>query len=274
MTPNSKIHFCWTIAVLTAIIIILLAVKWSGIENLANTLNFALTLTSLVLAVIAIIYAIVANNAFAGTVSHIEIAASTIRDMVKEIPDKLNVIAQKTSDMHQLIANAASPQVKRTTQPPHPAEESAAIQKFAIAVTEEFLRASSWNGLKLLYVCRTCCEKKIAFDLKQLCSLDGAMSYDYAMGYFVASASAQFLQFNTNDYINILVTFMPSIVADRILAAINTRIEFVGLPNRNDFQIQMNNIDALITKLQVSNAPIVASAEPSVQNNPTATVEI
>lgn len=273
MTSNSKIHFCWTIAVLTAIIIILLAVKWSGIENLANTLNFALTLTSLVLAVIAIIYAIVANSAFAGTISHLDAAASNIRDMVKEIPEQLNVIAQKTSDVHQLVANAASPQAKPAAQPPHPAEESVAIQKFAIAITEEFLRASSWNGLKLLYVCRSCCEKKIAFDLKQLCSLDGAMSYDYAMGYFVASASAQFFQFNTNDYVNIFVTFMPGIVADRIQAAINARLEFVGLPNRTDFQKQMNNIDAMVAKLQAGNAPKVASAEPSAQTNQTATVE-
>lgn len=112
MTSNSKIHFCWTIAVLTAIIIILLAVKWSDIENLANTLNFALTLTSLVLAVVAIIYGFVANSAFVGTVSHIDTAASSIRDMVREIPDKLNLIAQKTSDVHQLVANAASQPAK------------------------------------------------------------------------------------------------------------------------------------------------------------------
>jgi len=249
--------------VLTAIIIVLLAVKWSDIENLANTLNFALTLTSLVLAVIAIIYAIVANSAFAGTVSHIDAAASNIRDMVKEIPEKLNVIVQKTSDVHQLIANAASPQAKPAAQPPHLAEENAAIRNFAIAITEEFLRASSWNGLKLLYVCRSCCERKVAFDLKQLCSLDGAMSYDYAMGYFVASASAQFFQFNTKDYINIFVTSMPGIVADRIQAAINARLEFVGLPNRTDFQKQMNNIDAMVAKLQTGNVPNVPPVEPT-----------
>lgn len=262
MTPNSKIHFCWTIAVLTAIIIILLAVKWSDIQDLANTLNFALTLTSLVLAVIAIIYAIVANSAFAGTVSHIDAAASNIRDMVKEIPEKLNVIVQKTSDVHQLVANAASPQAKPAAQQ-HPAEGNAAIQQFAIVVTEEFLRASSWNGLKLLHVCRSCCEKKIAFDLKQLCAIDGAMSYDYAMGYFVASASAQFFQFNTNDYVNIFVTFMPGIVADRIQAAINARLEFVGLPNRTDFQKQIENIDAMVAKLLAAHVPEAAGVKPA-----------
>ena len=75
-----KIHFGYVVSILVAIIIVLLTKKWAEIPNLANYLNFALGVASLVLAVVAIVYAFFANNSFNVTVSKLESAATTIKD--------------------------------------------------------------------------------------------------------------------------------------------------------------------------------------------------
>ena len=139
----------------TAIIVILLAVSWNGVKDLAGILNFALGLTSLVLAIIAIIYGFIANNAFAVTVSKI----------------------------------------------------------------------------------------------------------DYAFGYLVASASASFFKFNTKDNVNIMVTHMPTSVAERIEPAIKGRLEYVGVPNEKDFKSQLENIDAFIASVAGTNKKPLGGAK-------------
>jgi hypothetical protein len=260
MSSNLKTHLCWIIGVLTLTNIILLSVNWNGVKDLAGILNFALGLTSMVLAIIAIVYGFIANNAFSGTVSRIEIAASDINLVVKQIPDKLNAIDRRTLDMHQMAIAASSAPQEKPSSPP--AEQTQVVKEFVIAVVTEFFRASSWNGLKLLYVCRICCEKKLEFDLKELCSLDNSMSYDYAFGYLVASSSASFLKFNARDEnLKILVTFMPTSVVEGIMPAIKGRLDFVGMPHAKDFQIQLESIDAFIALVESANKKPLSGAK-------------
>jgi hypothetical protein len=257
MSSNLKTHLFWIIGVLTIIIIVLLSVNWNSVKDLAGILNFALGLTSLVLAIVAIIYGFVANNAFAGTVSRIETAASDISLVVKEIPDLLKVIDRRTLDMQNKMAISASAASQERPSSP-PAEQSKAIQEFANSVVAEFLRASSWNGLKLLYVCRVCFEKKLEFDLRKLCSLDNSMSYDYAFGYLVASASASLLRFAASvDNVKILVTLMTVPIAQGIEPAIQARLKFVGPPQSIEFLTQLNSIKEFIAALEKGNKPPV-----------------
>jgi hypothetical protein len=245
MDSKLKIHLCWTIGVLTSVIIILVSVYWNGVKDLAGILNFALGLTSLVLAVVAIVYGFIANNSFAGTVAKIESAASAINDVVRAIPEKLSSIEKTTQDMHKTIASSQG----KPPSPPSP-QENKEILAFVNIVIEEFLRTSSWNGLKLMQTCRRCCEKKLELDLKAFCSVDDSMSYDYAYGYIVASASAHFLQFATQDHVKLHITFMPTAVAERIDAAIKARLDVVGIPTKTDFQLQLDRVTEFFSKLE------------------------
>ncbi|HEY5042946.1 MAG TPA: hypothetical protein VIK53_13190 [Verrucomicrobiae bacterium] len=246
MQSNLKIHLFWVVGVLTGIIVLLLSVDWSGIKDLAGILNFALGLTSLVLAIVAIIYGFIANNSFSGTVSKIEAASSQIIEVAKTIPAKLSVIEQTTADFQKSLS--ATSQAKTSEEPPKP--KDAEVEKFADAVISEFLRASSWNGLKVMYLCRFCCSHKLEFDLKQICSLDSSMSYDYALGYLVASASASFFTFTSSDNLKFVVHFMPTKVAEKIDSAITGRLKFVGLPNKNDFEAQLRTLDLYLESLR------------------------
>ena len=125
-----------------------------------------------------------------------------------------------------------------------------AIRAFVTGVTKEFLRASSWNGLKILYLCTECHKKHVAFDLKQACDLDGSMSYDYAFGYIVASCSAQFLRYESPDNIRIMITQVFEDVQNEIMPAIEGRLKFVGSPVANDFNSQLEKIKNYVASLQ------------------------
>jgi hypothetical protein len=130
------------------------------------------------------------------------------------------------------------------------------ITNFVKNVSKEFLRSSSWNGLKILYLCTECHKKKLAFDLKQVCASDGSMSYDYAFGYIVASCSAQFLRYETPDNINIKIILVHGDVQDEVMSAIGARLEFVsktqGKEVANDFKSQLDKIVNYIASLESS----------------------
>jgi hypothetical protein len=132
--------------------------------------------------------------------------------------------------------------------------EQEIITNFVKNVTMEFLRASSWNGLKVLYLCTECHRKKLAFDLKQVCASDGSMSYDYAFGYVVASCSAQFLRYESPDNINIKIVLVHGDLQDEIMRAIEARLEFVlktqGKDVESDFKSQLGKIANYIASLE------------------------
>jgi hypothetical protein len=233
----SPIHFYYIIGILVAIVIVLMSVDWGTNTTLANTLNFALGLTSLVLALVAIIYAFVANHSFSGTVTKIETAASSVKEetsrleislkalesAVKEIPKSLNDISHGITETQKLIA-VSSQQAKQEPPPPPPANENN-IQAFANTVIDYYMRVSSWNGLKVIYLCYEACQKKLKVDLKEWTASDPTISYDYAYGYVVASASANFMTINDDANGKIFVAAMPQPVAERIIPALMERLK-------------------------------------------------
>jgi hypothetical protein len=130
------------------------------------------------------------------------------------------------------------------------------INSFVNNVTKVFLRESSWNGLKVFYLCTECNKKNLIFDLKQACELDGSMSYDYAFGYVVASCSAQFLRYESPDNIRLKIVSVHGDVYNELAKAINDRLEFIGRTvgenAKNDFASQLTKIKNYIALLESS----------------------
>ena len=125
-----------------------------------------------------------------------------------------------------------------------------AIRAFVLAVTKDFLRTSSWNGLKLLFLCSECCKKGVAFDLKYVCAFSGSMSYDYALGYLVATCSARFIQYQTQDNVTILVTQVFEDVQTGITPEIENRLKPLPPQLANDFKAQLANISLYVGALK------------------------
>jgi hypothetical protein len=252
---TAKIHFGYIISILVTIIIVLLTVKWSDIPTLADHLNFALGITSLVLAVVAIVYAFFANNSFNVTVSKLESAATTIKDetgdlekavhglelQLKDIPDKLLSLEGQVSKTHALVqASSQQPKPQEAVQQPN-----VSVEEFANSVIDRFLNVSSWNGLKVMYLCWLACQKQKEFDLKEWTTLDQTISYDYAYGYIIAASSAGFFD-HVMQETKVRVTQMPQPVANKIRPILDARTKNFPVPFDKTWPPQIEIIEKFI----------------------------
>ena len=252
---TAKIHFGYIVSILVAIIIVLLTVKWSDIPTLADHLNFALGITSLVLAIVAIVYAFFANNSFNVTVSKLESAATNIKDetsdlekavhglelQLKDIPDKLLSLEGQVSKTHALVeASSQQPKPQIAAQ-----QLNISAEEFGNNVIDRFLSFSSWNGLKVMYLCFLACQKQKEFDLKEWTALDPTISYDYAFGYFIAASSAGFFEHAVHDA-KFRITTMPQSVANKIYPVIDARIKNFPVPFDKTWPPQIEIIKGFI----------------------------
>lgn len=80
-----EIHYRYWLGILVAILIGSLTVNWSGMKDLVNLLSFGLSLTSLVLAVIAIFQTLFSNAAVTSVQQSITQAAAQLEAGAKEI---------------------------------------------------------------------------------------------------------------------------------------------------------------------------------------------
>src|SRR5256885_13949970 len=90
MEEKYKIHAFYILTILIAVIIILLTIRWTGIPNLVEYITFALTLTSLVLAALAIIYAFYSNSSFSQNISTLNNVSRDVSDTAKELSKATN----------------------------------------------------------------------------------------------------------------------------------------------------------------------------------------
>jgi hypothetical protein len=226
-----KIHVGYIISILIVIIIFLLTKDFKDNQSIASTINFAVGMVSVVLAVVAIVYSFIANASLQGSVTEVNSASSSIKgetvllhqslknvlDVVGHIPDHLKNIENK-------LVSMASKQATNIEATPIPDEAS--IIKFARDVVDRYMLSSSWNGIKLLYLCHLAAEKNIGeFDLREW--KDPSASFDYVYGYLVASASASFVVLTDNNAI-IKIHSLPTYVVERLLKEVAKRKEIGG----------------------------------------------
>jgi len=94
--PNAKTHMGWAIAALAAMLIGSLSVSWSDLPNIPNIISIALGLSSLVLALVAIIQGVSGANNLLSSLAKIEGAAEralTATQAVDEAAEQLNAKA-------------------------------------------------------------------------------------------------------------------------------------------------------------------------------------
>ena len=166
MNDNTKIHVKYIIGILLAVIIALVAFQWHDIPKLVELITFALTVTSLVLAILAIAYAVYSNSTFTQNISALNQASndlsvaskditSVTKDLkvkVESIPTKLESVEDKV-DRLILLGQAAD---SSETRGPNPHEKAAAtdIAGFFIETSTSLVWVVSY-GFALSYQKRT-----------------------------------------------------------------------------------------------------------------------
>jgi len=137
-TPVAIVNFRWACGCLAASLIGTLSVKWAESPQIVNIISIALSLASLLLAVIAIIQALVSNDGMLRSLSDINNAASNILSVSRDLssatsifskhvdniglmPNQLSAINEQVSE----IKNRISTERSVDTKIPSPPEENA-----------------------------------------------------------------------------------------------------------------------------------------------------
>jgi len=111
---NKNVHYKYAISYLLSIIILLVSLAYYDTPNLVDKFSFALTLSSLLLAILAIFYTIIsahkqdsqfskiieATSTLSGSVMDIDKAAKSISSLTNDIPNQFKSINSKIDRMH------------------------------------------------------------------------------------------------------------------------------------------------------------------------------
>lgn len=95
MNREYKIHAFYVVAILLVVIIGLATSRWGDNPKLVEYLNFAATLTSLVLAVLAIVYAFLSNASISNSVAEIGEAAKGIAKVAGDVSGASTALSAK-----------------------------------------------------------------------------------------------------------------------------------------------------------------------------------
>lgn len=227
MEEKFKIHASYILSILLTIIIVLMAVRWVEIPKLVELITFALTLTSLVLALLAIVYAVYSNTSFSqnittlnnasreisGTAESINHAAEDLAKKIEAIPSRLASMEVKVEQTNVLLKQYSE---RQNVQPLNKEEEKAASE-----IADVFLERIALMGLFFLYAYSIAHTKNKPLNMVELSSILEFPSDDYAAGVLTATSAAGLINYKaTAGVVNITgvnerILHLLSIVVDK-----------------------------------------------------------
>jgi hypothetical protein len=147
------------IGVLIAVIIGLVSINWYNIPNLAGLITFALTVTSLVISVLAIGYAVVSNFSFSQNITSMNTAsqeisttAKDVSEAAKELKGKIEAIPPRLESMEGKFEQLML--ISQTTQF-QSSNPSEAEKEVVSEITDVFIKKISplgWLGTYIAYL--------------------------------------------------------------------------------------------------------------------------
>jgi len=200
---TQKIHYLYIIGILIIIIIYLFTCNFGNQDELVAYISFALTITSLFLALISIIYAFYSNSSLSHTLGQLNDASRkvdetsnklsettiTLNQKIESIPLILKSLEGKLDNTHKLVNevynNGIIPQKISKTE----------ISK---EIFEKFYTYASPSGLLALYATSLSFKNKKKFNLSELEYSIPLIQEDYTNGFLVACSS--FGLFTRKDY--------------------------------------------------------------------------
>lgn len=237
-----KTHIFYIITILVGIIILLTSVKWGGIEKLVEYITFALTLTSLVLALLAIIYAVFSNSKFVQNItalnnitSDVNNASNYLNEVTNElktkielIPTSLKKVEDKTQETNELVREMSlssnkisQPESKMKNEKTDPNEKN----KTAINLTS----FSSFTGKLVLLASNLSMKTSTSFSLDELFNEDN----NYVYGSIVSLQAIGIIKFTYKDGI-VSVLELNEYIANHIEKNIIKAADKYDKDNNND----------------------------------------
>lgn len=226
---NYKTHVGYIIFILIAIIILLVAVEWGKIEKLVEYITFALTLTSLVLALLAIVYAVFSNSKFVQNITtltnisdevkrnsfELKSATDDLKSKIEAIPDSLKDVEKNTSKTNELLEKLSQSPISDDLIG-NKINKGENLETITIdELLTDIITNSSFLGKLLLYASYLSLTKKESFSLDDLFQ----ENKDYAFGFLSVLTSLGIILYTTKKDI-----YTVSHVSQKILDEISDEV--------------------------------------------------
>ena len=136
-----RVHFLYVAGILTAVIVVLMAVEFGDQAGLVTIVSFAATLASLVLAVAAIVYAFVGNSSISHHISTWLTASERFRTESNVLLNDLRTELRGVRDsLHAVIANDPVPETGVSSESPSADEAISGTDRGALEGVEDLFR--------------------------------------------------------------------------------------------------------------------------------------
>jgi hypothetical protein len=211
-----KIHERYILFILVSILIGLVTVKWSDVPKLPEYLSFALTLSSLILAALAIGYAIYSNRgmennlaALVSSIKDVRDIASTLSSSSLSLTSDLRALSERTGGIDKRISEIAdrakeSQEQKKQVAP----ETSLSVEEAPNSsnILERFVTGSSMTGRYVMFALVITFLNKKALNMSEMFK---GMPVDagYCQGFLVACATTEMFEGSSEFNQTVVVAF-------------------------------------------------------------------
>ncbi|MEJ2657118.1 MAG: hypothetical protein P8012_07960 [Desulfobacterales bacterium] len=234
MEEKYKIHAFYILLIMFLIIIFLFTIESAATPGLANYVIFSLTLISIALAILAIVYTMYANSAMSQNISSIEspskglsVSSAALSESTKnlskkadDLPAIIKLISEKVEETHTMVSMLSAKTGDIIT------EKLEERKEFDEDMINRFPSRSSLGGILIIYTCLQALKTKKPFLLKNITDKTPYLSYEYAFGFLEAMRSFGIISYKSDkdlfsvESINELIVKKLSEEMDRKIEAV------------------------------------------------------
>lgn len=185
---NNEIHYRYAISYLVSAIILIVSLAYYNVPDLVDKFSFALTLSSLLLALLAIFYTIIsahkqdsqfskiieATSKLSGSVQEIDRAAVSISLLTKEIPKQFKTISTKIDEIQN--SYKAPTETERSAEITHDQSGNPESRKLKLMIGR-----LQFAGMAVLYLFVKASYKGKSIEYSDLDNFNSA-TLEYAIG--------------------------------------------------------------------------------------------
>lgn len=229
MESKYKVHTFYVILILVSIIIGLISVEWSKVPSLVDYITFALTLSSLILAGLAIVYSIYSNTSLSSSLAQISNAATDVQGASKQIsesndrlkaeveklPLRLDQVDKNITNTHKVLKEFSLSRERDSI--PDTLNENEA-KKINEDIVVNFMKTSSLTGIQALFIVELSYRTKTSFSFKEIINSipDSPDNIDYWQAYIVATSCFELISYQSDAQNRISINYIHPTISSQI----------------------------------------------------------
>lgn len=231
MNNSFRVHFFYIVGILLAIIVLTATLKLGAIEGLVGFITFGLALASLLLSLLAIVYAYISGNtlsqnlgmlsqasqAISDSSSNLLLSSSDLEARIAAIPPLIGEVGERVSATQKMIEGLQNlPLIE---------EQAAEPPKFDVSsIAAKIASRSSNYGMITMYSLARAYSSSAGFNYIELGeNFIGRSGDRYFSGWSMALDAAQFVRIRTNKEIWTLRSFSEPLLSAILAAAVEVK---------------------------------------------------